>query len=229
MAGQVIQRGERAWLVRVILGRDPRTKKRRYFNKMVHGNKKDAQRAPNGLLRDIDLGVFVEPSNTTLGEYLDQWLESAARPRLSERTFSDYSQLLKRYIREPLGGHRLSEIKPLDIQGIYGDLQARGLSARTIRSVHIVLSNALKQAVRWQLLAQNPAQYVELPRQTRQEMRSLSQEEAAKFLKASTADPHGLIFAFALSTGMRPEEYLAVQWKDVDLGEGTVAVQRTLC
>jgi integrase len=40
---------------------------------------------------------------------------------------------------------------------------------------------------------------------------------------------HGLVFAVGLVTGMRPEEYLALQWKDVDLQQGTATVQRTLC
>ncbi len=40
--------------------------------------------------------------------------------------------------------------------------------------------------------------------------------------------PHGLIFEFALLTGMRPEEYLALQWSDVDLDRGTAQVRRAL-
>ena len=32
-----------------------------------------------------------------------------------------------------------------------------------------------------------------------------------------------------LVTGMRPEEYLALHWKDIDLRQGSATVQRTLC
>ena len=35
-------------------------------------------------------------------------------------------------------------------------------------------------------------------------------------------------FAFALATGMRPEEYLGLQWKDVDLESETVTVRCAL-
>jgi integrase len=79
------------------------------------------------------------------------------------------------------------------------------------------------------MLPLNPAQSVDLPRRTRQEMKALSPEEATVFLEAAKEDTHGLIFAFALATGMRPEEYLALQWKDIDLHKGTATVQRTLC
>jgi integrase len=40
--------------------------------------------------------------------------------------------------------------------------------------------------------------------------------------------PHGLTFEFALLTGMRPEEYLAVQWGDVNFERHTVQVRRAL-
>ncbi|HZH91867.1 MAG TPA: hypothetical protein VEX70_14770 [Pyrinomonadaceae bacterium] len=40
--------------------------------------------------------------------------------------------------------------------------------------------------------------------------------------------PHGLIFEFALLTGMRPEEYLALQWSDVDSDRIMAQVRRTL-
>jgi integrase len=48
-------------------------------------------------------------------------------------------------------------------------------------------------------------------------MQALSADDAERFLKAAAEDRYGLLFAVALATGMRPEEYLALQWKDVDL------------
>jgi len=72
-------------------------------------------------------------------------------------------------------------------------------------------------------------QSVELPKRTRREMKALSPSEATAFLEAAKEDPHGLVFAFGLATGMRPEEYLELQWKDIDLLRGTATVQRTLC
>src|SRR5690606_12306533 len=125
MAGQLIQRGERTWLVRVYLGRDPVTGKRRYHNKTIRGNKKDAQRYLNQMLAEKDLGTFVEPSRQTLHEYLDEWLRVAAKPRLRERTYRDYEQLLRRYVRPALGSCRLAELSPVMIQDLYTRLTNR--------------------------------------------------------------------------------------------------------
>jgi integrase len=225
--GFINKRDGNSWQVGLSLGRDSKGK-RKYHRTTVRGTKKDAERALTAILRERDLGTFIESSNMTLDEYLDQWLESAAKPRVSARTAYHYAALLRRYIREPLGHKRLEKLQALDIQRVYGGMLSRGLSARVVRHTHSALRNALGQAVKWGIIYRNPATLVELPKVPHKERRVLSPEEAQKFLKAADIMPKGLIFEFALLTGMRPEEYLALQWKDVDLERGTAQVRRAL-
>ena len=142
MAGQIIPRGERTWLVRVFIGRDSATSKRQYQSKTIHGTKKDAQRYLTESLRDRDMGIVVEPETAGLGRYLDKWLETSAKPRLRDRTLNDYQKLLARYVRPELGGRPLAKIRPLEIQALYQGMQERGLSARTVRYTHAVLHSA---------------------------------------------------------------------------------------
>ena len=119
-SGQIIKRGERKWLVRWYVGEV--SGKNRYASKTIHGTKRDAQKYLNGMLRSQDLGVHVEPSRITLDAFLDRWLEGSARPKVSARTFADYSYMLKQYVRPTLGGRRLDALRPLEIQGLVGDL-----------------------------------------------------------------------------------------------------------
>ena len=228
MAGQIIGRGDKTWLIRVFLDRDPETGKRRYFNKTVHGTKKDAQQVLTGILRKRDKGTFTEPRRISLNDYLDRWLETAAKPRLRPRTYAEYADLLNWYLRPALGRRQLEQIAPLDIQAVYTEMQERGLSPRTVRYLHAVVRNALGQAVRWRMLAVNPATSVDLPRQRKAEMNALSPEQASQFLEHAKRDRWSVLFALALTTGMRPSEYLGLQWKDVNLQKGTVVVRRTL-
>lgn len=202
--------------------------KRRYLNKTIKGTKKDADTYLSKTETAISTGTFVEPSLLTTSDYLSKWLHTAARPRVAERTFDSYSELITRYVTEDLGSRKLSDLRPLHIQKLYADMQERGLSARTVRYLHAVLTSALKQAVRWEMLSRNPADAVNLPKQVRKEMQALSPKEAGSFLKAAAEDKWGIIFVFALATGMRPEEYLGLQWKDVDLNKGVVMVRRAL-
>lgn len=243
MQGQIVARGERRWLVRVFLGRDATTGRRRYHNHMVNGPKKDAERYLNGVLRSRDLGTFAEPSRITLGEYLDRWFEAAVKPRVRPRTLQDYRQLLRLYMSPALGGRRLDQIRALDLQTVYSDLGQR-VTALTVQKTHRVLSQALKQAVRWRLLSYNPAADVALPRDQRPEMSALTAAQAEGFIRAADAYdrepegsddgrtarrlPRGILFTFTLATGMRPGEVLALRWQDVDLAAGRVTVRRNL-
>ncbi|HJR07737.1 MAG TPA: tyrosine-type recombinase/integrase [Pyrinomonadaceae bacterium] len=227
MAGQIIKRGDRTWLVRIFLGRDAKGKQL-FHRKTIHGTKKDAKTYRNKVVRDRDMGTFIEPAALAVKDYLDKWLKTAARPRLRERTYDDYSELLKRYVRSDLGEKRLCDVRPLDIQNLYADMTRRGLSARTVRYTHAILASAFKQAIRWQMLIHNPCEAIELPRAERREMSAFSPKEAEEFLKAAKENEHGVIFAFALATGMRPEEYLGLKWSDLDMEKGTAIVRRVL-
>lgn len=60
-------------------------------------------------------------------------------------------------------------------------------------------------------------------------MRVLSTEQSRIFLEAALKTHYGPVFAVAITTGMRPSEYLALKWStDVDWGRGTMSVVRTL-
>jgi integrase len=228
MAGQIIKRGDKNWVVRIFQGRDENGK-RRYLNKTIHGTKKNAEKYLTAKLRDKDLGINIEPASESLDKYLEKWLESVVRSRVREATFDDYKYVLDRYVTPTLGAIKLCDIRSIDIQKVYGDmLGEKELSARTVRMTHAVLSSAMKQAVRWHMLPRNPCEFVELPRMARKEMQALSPEEASRFLDAAREDKLGIVLSFALATGMRPEEYLALKWSDVDLHAGNATVRRTL-
>jgi integrase len=226
--GQIVRRGDRKWLVRVYNGRDPESKKRKYLNDTVHGGLRDAQTHLNKMLGERDRGRNLDSSKQTLNQFLDRWLEVCAKPRLRAKSFRDYEGLLRRYVRPRLGEKALATVSAFDIQMLYRDLLAGGLSARSIRYTHAVLRSALKQAVRWTLILANLADLVDLPRQNRRRAGVLSVEQARTFIKAITGHCYEALFALAMTTGMRPSEYLALTWNDVDLGHEIVSVSRTL-
>jgi len=227
MAGQIIKRGERKFLVRIPLGMDANGK-RKYHNHTVHGSKKDAERYKTQKLRELDIGEFIEPTKETVAEYIDKWLETSARQRVREKTFVSYKQLMDRYIKPAIGDQLLSQVKPEEIQGIYNDMLDRGLSPRTIKYTNTVFKSALNQAVKWGKLYRNPADLVDLPREEKKEMRALSPDEAARFMEIIIYSKHKAFFSLLISTGMRPSEALALKWKDIDMENSRLTVNRVL-
>lgn len=226
--GQIIARGDRRWLIRVYLGRDHETKKRNYHNRTIRGSMREAQAYLTKKLRERDLGRDLEGAKITLNEYLDRWFETAVKPRVRQKTSQDYDGILRRYIRPGLGERVLVSMRPIDIQTTPQGMIERGLSPRTVRYTHAVLRSALRQALQWRLLLENPVDGVKIPQQLRSEMRSLTVEQAQAFLRAALATPQGPVLAVALTTGMRPSEYLALKWQDLDWSRQTVSVVRSV-
>ena len=223
--GQIIKRGD-SWTVRIFLGRDT-TGKRRYVNKTINGTKKDAQKYLTGKLREQDLGVFIEPASLSLNEYLDKWITESATQKLRPQTLKNYEIMLA-HAKNALGSRKLSDIKALDIQSFYNALSAKGLSPRTVRYVHTVLSSAFKQAIKWNILAFNPCSLCDLPRRVKKEMKCFNPAQALTFLEAAQDSKHYGLFRLVIETALRPSEYLALQWKDVDFEKRLLTIQRTV-
>jgi hypothetical protein len=132
--GQIVPRGVNRWLVRVSLGRDQATGRRRYLNRTIAGSHRTAQQfLSTELLARAESREVVGGGNVPLNQYLDRWLALAARPRLRAKTYADYSALLVRYIRPVLGGVTLANLKPLEIQATYQSMLGRKLSPRTVQ------------------------------------------------------------------------------------------------
>ena len=59
-------------------------------------------------------------------------------------------------------------------------------------------------------------------------MSCFTSEETAIFLGHAKRDRYYCAFVLAIETGMRPEEYLGLQWKDIDFEHSRLSVRRAL-
>ena len=225
--GQMIEREKGIWTIRIYLGEDSNGK-RQYHNETTKGTKKEAQKRFTEILHEKDLGLITESRKQTLNEHLDFWLANIAKTRLESRTYTDYCDLMRLYICKPLGNIKITDLKSSHIQKVYGEMLERGLSARRVRYAHAVLRSALQHAVKTNILLRNEATLVELPKQTRKEMDCLNADEALIFIETLQGERFEIMFSIALATGMRLQEYCALQWKDIDFKRGTATVQRAL-
>lgn len=246
--GQIEKRSEESWQLRWYVSTDANGK-RRYASKTITGKKRDAEKALREVLQQHDRGVRVAPTTIRLDAYLDDWLADVAPLKRRAGTVAHYREMLRRYVRPALGAHRLDQLSPRDVQRLVADLERDGmpkgatqievrrgkrrkpgpLSPQTIRYAHAVLSAALEQAVRSQLIASNPARGVELPkRATDRRMRALTIDEAARLRAAASGDRLEALFLLLIGTGLRPGEALALRWTDLDLDAGRLRVERSL-
>lgn len=114
-------------------------------------------------------------------------------------------------------------------KGRDGQLDGRdGLSARTVGHAHRVLSKALREAVRHDLLVKNVCTVQRAPKVIEDEMQILTPQQVGDLpgqLHGHALEVPTLVAAFC---GLRRAEILALQLGDIDLEEEVIHVRRSL-
>ncbi len=182
----------------------------------------------NKALADRDGGLVFDAENLTVSEYLDRWLRDSVQGSVRASTYKSYGQQVKRYLKPSLGWMKLRKLSPMHVQGMYREMQDRGLSARTVQYADAVLHRALKQARRWGMVGRNVTEDVDPPQVKREEIRPLNRDQTRALLKAAEGNRLEALYIVAVHTGMRPGEIRALKWNDVDLDSGTLQLNRAL-
>ena len=186
----------------------------------MRGTYREAQQELTRLLSAADERRLPAPTRSTVAEYIRVWLDSAHS--LSPKTAERYRELAERQIIPHLGDAKVQWLTGEQIEGWHADLLKEGLSARTVVHAHRVLAQMLARA------KNSAASGVKLPSVEAKEMTILSAGQIADVLTKLADHPLFPVVALALATGARRGEILGLQWGDVDLDGGTLAIERSV-
>jgi integrase len=220
MKGHIRERSPGHWAI-VIETRDPVTGKRKRQWHSFAGTKRQAQVECARLISDIQGGADV-PAKITVAAYLDRWLDHMAT-QVSPSSHRTYTTLMRAYVVPAIGTVRLKKVRPIDLANLYATT-LHSLAPKSIALLHRVLSQALRQAVRWQLLASNPAVAVAPPRVERKQMHVLDADATLDLVEAARTTDLFMPVLLAAMTGMRRGEIVALRWHSIDFNAGQLAV-----
>jgi len=213
------------WVAALTVGWDRNGRRRRLRHSAK--TRKEAADWLAARLAERQRGTLAEPTRQTVREFLEAWLRDWARTSVGPRTFETYSRVVRRYVVPVLGEVPLAKFGPQHLQRLYRPLIEAG-HTRTALLVHATLHRALGFAVRWNLLARNPADLVDAPKHRYGEMQALDAEQARRLLEAARGERLEAVYVLALACGLREGELLGLKWEDLDLKEGVLHVRRTL-
>ena len=226
-SGSIRQRSKGSWQVRYE-GPPDTEGERKLLSETVRGSRRDAEKVLRQHLGVIEDGGYVAKAKETVAEFMQHWLKTYAASNTTPRTQQGYRGNVSRYIAPAIGNIPLQSLRPQHIQGMYGDMLDRDLSARTVLHVHRVLRQALSHAVKWGLIVRNPADAATAPRPERAEMEMWGVETIHRFLEAAVASPFYKIYHLDVLTGLRRSELLGLHWDNIDLDAGSLMVVKTL-
>lgn len=219
---QIKKLSDGKYLVRVSQGTG---KTRRYINKTIRGKLSDAQKFAREKETLLDLGYAPSEIKLTFDEYFKKWIKGITGT-VAPRTLGGYQSYIESYALPSLCALKLSDIRTHHIQSIYDGMSGRGLSATTVRNLKAALSACFNYAIKKEYRRTNPCKNCDLPNRNEKEKVVLDYDEARRFIDACGRCKNGIIFETALETGMRPEEYLALRWRDIDFRGNAVSIKQ---
>jgi integrase len=232
--GGIDQRGEGVFRLRYRIDG-------RRFTKTVHvPTKTEAREELQKILGNKD--THVDPSKVAVGEWIEEWLDAGApgrrRKKVSQRTLERYAQLLRTHVKPALGGRRLQQLRALDIDRLYADIEAGAeIAPRTAHHVHVVFSACLATAYRKGMIAANLMARVEQVPNPKEEPieddereddigEGLDETQLSALIAGFSKSTLYPIVVLAAATGARRSELLALRWIDLDVAKKTLRIER---
>ncbi len=220
--GSLFYRQDRKeWVAQIML--EDGKPKQRYFKTQEEG-----AIALNEMLYEQRQGTLITEKDQTVKQLFERWL-AVHKTKIRHSTYLTYRGAVYNHVLPAFGYLPLRKLTAQELDAFYARKIEEGLSSYRVRGIHMVISMALKQAVRWRLIVRNIAEDVSPPRETQhREKRVLTPDQAQRLLDAAKGHRLEAMLTLALATGMRRGEILALRWQDIDFQSRSLTVQRSL-
>ncbi|MHC2019978.1 tyrosine-type recombinase/integrase [Methylobacterium sp. CM6247] len=229
MKGHIRERSPGRWAIILDAPDQDSGKRKRKWHSFA-GTKREAQKECARLITEMQGGDYVEPGKETLAKFLDRWLEHM-RSHISPRSHERYTEIARKNVAPLIGSVVLTKLRAEQISAAYSKALVSGrrdgtggLAPRTVHHMNRILRQALQQAVKWRILARNPADAVGAPKVEKTKMRALDANETALLLAHFRPTRVFVPALLGALCGLRRGEVTALRWRAVDFANAQLAI-----
>lgn len=140
----------------------------------------------------------------TFGEFAEYYFNKFRWRKVTEDTKRSDLYRYNAHILPVLGDKPLNTVTPDNIQNI---LDALGERHKTREEVFTLINIVMKMAIKYGYITQNPCDVVFFVRHESVHGKALTKDEEKILLDATEGSSYQIMFAVALYTGLRPNEY----------------------
>lgn len=194
-------------------------------------NKRKAQLKLREVLAELEAAQEqdIVTSNILFTDWLLQWLEQK-KPNLVKGTYECYRLFLNKHILPYFKPKNLTlgALSAQHLQGYYNAKIKEGQSACTVHKHSAIISGALSEAFKKDIISFNPCAKVTLPKKKKFNGVAYTLEETRSLLNCIGDDPLRPAIVLGLFYGLRRSEVLGLRWCDVNFKTNSIFIHRTV-
>ncbi len=224
--GTFAERANGTWSYALGLGKNEAGKRVRRF---VYAPTRAALQRKVADLRASGGGTIQPRAKGTVGEWIEQWLDSDVKPNASPNTHALYETMWRVHAKPLLAGVTLEALDVWHVEHLIAELRRRGTTRAVLHKVSATLGRAIEVAIRRRRYHRaNPFRLVEVVAPRPKEVRVLTPAEGRRFLRCADKDEYSALWTVILFGGLRLGEALGLEWRDVDFAHRAVSVRQGL-
>ena len=192
----------------------------------IKGNKK---RAEQMLMEERRKYANAKTGDDVLfADFMEQWLE-IVKSTVSIPTYSSYVNAVKSIIAPYFRKKKilLRDLQAHDIQMFYQE-QLQRVKASSVIHYHANIHQALKYAVKNDMIPSNPADKVERPKQDKFYGNFYDRDELNKLFEAVAGTKLELPVLLGAFYGLRRSEIVGLKWSAIDFEQNTITISHTV-
>ena len=163
--GNIRKRKDGRWEGRYTAGHDPETGKAIYKN-VLGRTQAEAKAKLKAAIEETKVLDVTKVGKYTVGTWMDEWFENYAKVKVRPSSHQTYRGYIDNHIKPNIGKIQLEKLTSLELQKLYKKLltsgridrieskhQAKGLSPKTVRNIHQIITSAMKLAKEQKIIA----------------------------------------------------------------------------